>query len=99
MEQIIINDIYTKAQHNQIDKINLLFGKRFSQSSLVAELNKIFKPNWIAFKVENGVVIKANGHGLEHQLRFENVNKSKNCYKLFIFETKLMEKTATTLVI
>lgn len=77
---------YTKGQRARIMKIGALYGKQFSEASLIEELNKIFTNHWQPYRIADGILIKvANDTGLSFTIRFDYVKGQKYTYTLLEF--------------
>ena len=77
---------YTKGQKARILKIGALYGKQFSEASLVNELDKIFSSKWQPYRISDGIVIRVpDDTGLSFTLRFDYVKGQKMTYTLLEF--------------
>lgn len=77
---------YTKGQKNRIQKIGALYGKQFSEVSLVEELDKIFTAKWQPYRIADGIIVRVpEDTGLSFTLRFDYVKGQKYTYTLLEF--------------
>lgn len=85
MQYIIINEKYTKGQKTILDKFNALFGKTFTESSLITEINKIFPYSfWKSSTINKQLVITSDYLNLKLTAKFNKIPYQG--YKLIQFE-------------
>lgn len=76
---------YTKAQKACLYQIGGLFNKTYTETALIGEINKIFKNDWIPYRIADGIAVKTKCHDLNYTLRFETVKGVKSTYRLLEF--------------
>ena len=77
---------YTKGQKARIMKIGALYGKQFSEPSLIDELDKIFSGKWQPYRIADGIIVRVpEDSGLSFTLRFDYVKGLKYTYTLLEF--------------
>lgn len=86
MEQyIIVNERYTRGQKNIISKLDSLFGKVFTESSLKTEINKIFPySSWSSSILKGCLVITSNHLDMKLTAKFKKLPYQE--YKLIQVE-------------
>lgn len=85
-EYIIIKPTYSKSQKDLLNKLDSMFGKLFSKSSLTTEINKIVpRDEWVANNTKNGLCITIESRGLNIDMNLTYHNGNKNIFKLIEF--------------